>query len=377
MLLLNSKSYEFTAVLGVRNFDRQEMSLKYLPQMTTLCKYCSIAAFLMLTLPATVAAQFNTVIEYPRDAPLSCSGISLGSNTQLNVFDDAEICDFFEIGASDGSGTNVEVNFNGGIVRGGTSTQVNAGSTLNINGGIILAAAQFDNGRLDSPFQAQAGSIVNIEGGTVESLTPNAGSSININGGFVNDLVVGPGSDVDITGGSFSFVTVFENDIDVTTDGGFDSFFADAGSTANIADGRFAISLSASNSVVNFSGGELSSRLNGGPGSTINVTGGRLSSFLEFNFFDDSTLNLVGSDFAIDDVPLVLATSGEAFEILDRDVTLSGVLSDGSNFRFDVAAGDFPSDARVRVALAVPEPSATSFLALGWCALLLRRKRNN
>ena len=42
------------------------------------------------------------------------------------------------------------------------------------------------------------------------------------------------------------------------------------------------------------------------------------------------------TEFSLDDVPLDSLVAGEAFTINDRDVTLSGLLADGTPFEFDL-----------------------------------------
>jgi len=75
--------------------------------------------------------------------------------------------------------------------------------------------------------------------------------------------------------------------------------------------------------------------------------------------------------------------AGEAFTILTRDVTLSGLLDDGLGFSFlldsgivGVAQDSFSSTATLTVTLtSVPEPTSTAILFLGsGLAGMLRRR---
>ena len=101
----------------------------------------------------------------------------------------------------------------------------------------------------------------------------------------------------------------------------------------------------------------------------VNISGGDLEGFL--NAEVDSNVNLFGSNFVLDGVLLDDLTESEAFTILDRDVTLSGVFADGSAFSFDlnselpggVFVDEFVPGATLTVTLVGPE------LLLGDCNL--------
>jgi len=86
-------------------------------------------------------------------------------------------------------------------------------------------------------------------------------------------------------------------------------------------------------------------------GVEVNVSGGFLAIYnlvetgnegggnvgAGFSALSGSEVNVFGSDFVLDGVPLDDSlTINNAFTILDRDVTLSGLLADGSAFSFDL-----------------------------------------
>ena len=76
-----------------------------------------------------------------------------------------------------------------------------------------------------------------------------------------------------------------------------------------------------------------------------------------FDAESGSMVNLMGTEFLIDGVPLDSLVAGEAFTINDRDVTLSGLLADGTPFSFElnstVSFGEdfFAPDATLTVTL--------------------------
>ena len=94
-----------------------------------------------------------------------------------------------------------------------------------------------------------------------------------------------------------------------------------------------------------------------------------------------NALNLFGSHFQLDGVAIDDLRLGEQFTITDRDVTLSGLLADGSPFSFELNSEQTPGsdyfhpNATVTITLvAVPEPNSVLLLSLGGPAMLWRRK---
>ena len=189
-----------------------------------------------------------------------------------------------------------------------------SGSEVNISGGDVGAFFHaFDSevnvtsGTVGDFFEARSGSVVNISGGTVGTRTGNLIDAF-------------PGTVVNISGG--------------TVLGWFD---AQAGSEVNISGGTVTSLLDAKlGSVVNISGGTVGDfLLSADGGSEVNISGGTVAGI--FNAFSFSEVNLVGSDFVLNGQSLNESlTIDTPFTILDRDVTLSGLLADGSPFSFDL-----------------------------------------
>jgi hypothetical protein len=78
----------------------------------------------------------------------------------------------------------------------------------------------------------------------------------------------------------------------------------------------------------------------------VKISGGKVLGRLylrDFGFDPLPRLSLFGSELSIDGMPIVLA-EGESLTIADRDVILSGVLSDGSHFEFSLTPSQFSSD---------------------------------
>ena len=75
--------------------------------------------------------QFTTIINVPPDVAPS----SIGSDTQLNLFQGIALRFVFSRRASDGTSSNVEVNITGGSV--GIFFDANSGSVVNISGGSV------------------------------------------------------------------------------------------------------------------------------------------------------------------------------------------------------------------------------------------------
>ena len=168
-------------------------------------------------------------------------------------------------------------------------------------------------------------------GGSVGiAFVASRGSEVNISGGSVGDGFFAGGSEINISGGSVG--RVFD-----TSDEG---------------------------SVVSISGGSVGRNFLARSDSVINISGGSLQS--PFSAFSGSVFNLSGRSFALNGVPLDIPN--RAFTIVERDVTLSGRLADGSAFSFDLNSvfsplqDSFASNATLTVTL-VPEPD----LLLGDC----------
>ena len=169
----------------------------------------------------------------------------------------------------------------------GNNTVITAGTTVNVLGGTIGLGVDLSNG------------VLNIESGNV------ALGATSIATGFTNSNNM-----VQVSGGTVGGFFQLTNSTQLDVSGGqLESFGVFSGSSANISGGvvtRFPDIFSSG--VVNISGGDVFS---------IRVfTGG------EVNFF--------GTEFFLDNVPIDL-TLNEEFVITDRNVTLSGILQDGSS----------------------------------------------
>ena len=205
------------------------------------------------------------------------------------------------------SGSEVNIS-DDGIV--GRNFNANAGSEVNISGG-----------RVDPGFNANAGSVVNVGGGSVNTIA--AFGEVNINGGFVTTLNVEAGGQVNISGGTASFVR------------------------------------SSAGSVLDINGGEVRS-VNAEAGSVVNFNDGIISG--TFDARPNSVVNLFGSNFAIDGIPVDCMEVGETVTISDRDAILTGLLPDGSEFSFELNPDEeffnadfFSPNATLTVTQAVPQ----------------------
>ena len=208
--------------------------------------------------------------------------------------------------------------------------------TLNLSPIIVSTA----NPNLPSGLRAGQ-TLTLLDGGELGRNFEMIDATLNVEGG-----ILGPGagslrSEINISGGSVS------------------SFFnAELGSVINISGGSVgSIFRAFSGSIVNISGGSLGSNFNAQSGSVVNISGGSIGN--GFNAGSGSEVNLFGSDFEIDGVPLDDSLTIEVpLTIDDRDVTLSGLLADGSSFRFELNSVDlfsnvdgFASDATLTVTL--------------------------
>ena len=142
-------------------------------------------------LASDALGQFASTISVPPNPAPS----AIGSNTRLNLESGGELPAIFQAGLPDGTGTNVEVNINGGLVGGGF--RANGGSVVNIIGGT------FANG-FDSGLRETLGSVVNIAGGKLTGIAANSGSSTRISGGvYTGTISANNGSAIRVLGDDF------------------------------------------------------------------------------------------------------------------------------------------------------------------------------
>ena len=213
-----------------------------------------------------------------------------------------------------------------------------AGQTLTLQAG----------GSLAERFEV-VDATLNVEAGTVDGFAEVYNSEVNIRGGDVGSCFDAfSGSVVNISGGAIGQR--------------FDAF---SGSEVNISGGTVDDFFDAcSGSVVNISGGTIGSGFDVQFDSVVNISGGVFGD--DFDVFPGGAVNIRGREFSIDGMLLSTLQLGQAFTITDREVTLSGVLTDGESFSFDLelveggASGPstpndfFSSDATLTVTLVPP-----------------------
>lgn len=227
-----------------------------------------------------------------------------------------------------------------------------------------------------SPAAAQTdpagfGAVINVPGNQ-NTISRGIGSDTQLNlseGGSISSFFLAGSSDGD------------GSNVEVNISGGNvgELFNANPGSIVNISGGNVGALFNANfGSTVNISGGNVGSSFAALSDSTVNISGGTVGD--TFTAESGSTVNLFGTSFLIDGAELTALVLGEAFTTTERDVTLSGVLADGSAFDFDLnsAFSDsqdyFDSGATLTVTL-VPEPTSLALLGLGGLALATRRSR--
>lgn len=260
-----------------------------------------------------------------------------------------------------------EVTITGGTV--GDRSSASSGGVVNITGGSVGMS-----------FQASQGGVLNITGGNLgDYATAHDGSVVNIAGGSVGEFFEAQaGSVVSISGGSIGEWFRARSEVNISGGDFSNRFDAFDGSVVNISGGNLPDGFNALNgSEVNINGGNVGNDFDALPGSVVNIRGGNIGQ--DFAGFSRSNVNLFGTAFFLDGVELTDLVIGVAFTILDRDVTLTGVLADGSAYQYDlnstvIAGEDFlPNDATLTVTL-VPEPSSVSMLLIAGVQLLYRRR---
>ena len=170
----------------------------------------------------------------------------------------------------------------GSLLEGFTAIDAN----LRIDGGsadkikLVSTTAQVDGGQLSGRIRAFEGSHIEVTGGNLaEGLTAVSGSHAAIRGGEIDSIVAGALGYIDIHGGEI-------------------------GSVATVQ------------------------------GSSLQVRGGTFSR--DFYVRAGSRIEIYGSEFYLDGNYIDDPFLDSGITLLERDMTLSGVLSDGSPFIFDL-----------------------------------------
>ena len=224
-----------------------------------------------------------------------------------------------------------------------------AGATLDIEGGILGNSAGAANstvnisgGSVGNSFAALNGSVVNISGGDVGDRFEAAfGSEVNITGGNVGErFEMTSGSVVNISDGTIGDQFEVSQGAVNISGGTFGDQFEANGGEVNISGGTFGEQFSTN---AGFFGGDITApevNISGGTfggqfllgGGRVNLSGGDVGD----GFFARSgILELIGSDFALDGVPLNGFTN-DILRIVDRIGVLTGLLADGTAFSFDL-----------------------------------------
>lgn len=261
-----------------------------------------------------------------------------------------------------------------------------AGATMNISGGTVgggLGISQTDvnvTGGHIIGLDAYSGSIVSISSGTIGGFDARPGSVTNVSGGQVNSIRVFPGSSVNISDGTVTTITAGDpnnNDSSAEvniTGGHIGNHFHIRGGTVNISGGLIGDHMVVdTDSVANITGGDIGDNFST-YNSEVNISGGRFGDRFDS---DQSDINLFGRAFFLNGIEISDLIIGEAVGIVDRGVTLSGILADGSDFSFDlnpfpVVDGDRFQSTGLTVTL-VPEPWSILMLIVGSLAFLYSR----
>ncbi len=230
------------------------------------------------------------------------------------------------------------VNVEGGIV--GHFVEIYDDSVLNIRGGVVGIA-----------LEAHGTSVINLEGGELEGAAELFDqATINISGGLMNEVGgIGPGlglfanagTTVNISGGSVSELDIASN-VAVDMSGG--TLFAltvPSSSVFDFSGGRFNSTIVSNlDGLVTMTGGVAHGAATINNGGRLELSGGALADGLRANA--GSQLEINGFDFRLNNQPIPgLNIAGDmAPFVMPSSGILSGVIADGSPFVFTPAEND-------------------------------------
>jgi hypothetical protein len=238
------------------------------------------------------------------------------------------------------------------------------GDDFNADWGSVV---NVEGGRIGENFEA-VGALLNITGGEIGSgFHTMVGSIANVSGGMFNGWVhVDKGSAFNLAGGEIAGGLSISNGGVAHVSGGgvwWDVYLSD-GATLNVSGGRLTRGVSLyAGSTLNISGGQIGEETNISGGGTAYVSGGAFGD--RFNVGDGGRLQIKGSDFRIDGALIESAPNGS----LARSITIpagsvfSGVFQDGTPFAFHdrdgwYGYGDAFEPGSVRVAWDFTPPPA-------------------
>lgn len=302
--------------------------------------------------------------------------ITSGSTVTING---GSIGGFVRVGDVDNYGAPAVLNVQGGSV--GNTMNAFANTTVNVTGGTIGSGfdaqdgstVNIDGGAIGNTFDAYSGSTVTLNSGSIGySARAYAGSQVTVNGGTVGGLTALEDAEVQINGGDHGLLGAsgghlylndgLVDDVSATNDGIVTMFGGAVGALStgdggivSIENGTIATAAIQSSGTLNVSGnaGVGQVALFGGVvdqvggtvgddvslffGSRYHLSGGTVGD--GFQASGGSFVNIYGASFVLDGVDLTPGlTPGAGFTIDSRDVTLEGILTDGSSFSFDLNA---------------------------------------
>jgi hypothetical protein len=166
--------------------------------------------------------------------------------------------------------------------------------------------------------------VVGAGGVVGDNFNASWGSVVTVTGGQIGDNFEAVGAQVTIAGG--------------TVGDGFDAFH---GSVVNISGGSVGETFQAHRgSIVNVTGGEIGRGFSANSDSVVNLSGGDFRD--GFAAAPGSEFHLFGYGFQLDGVEIINLIPGQLLEITDRNVTLSGLLADGSTFQLGLYRSMYP-----------------------------------
>jgi hypothetical protein len=224
-------------------------------------------------------------------------------------------------------------------------TGIRQGQTLTVGTGGIVGI----NTSSPANFVAGAGSVMNVEGGNVGSDLEATGATINLVSGTIgprldlfdgavlnlsggtlgNDAQVHAGGRANISGGTIQNTSSFTPALEVLP-----------GGVVNVTGGSIGEGINVLGAELNISGGTIGARLFAvsdfatSTNAIVNVSGGTFAGSVQASI--GSEFHLLGTEFLLDGIEIPGLVMDEPFTVTDRNVTLSGVLADGTPFDFDL-----------------------------------------
>jgi hypothetical protein len=231
--------------------------------------------------------------------------------------------------------------------------------------GLVARATTINVPPDPAPTSIGSGTVLNVlpGGALADSFTASDGSTLNVSGGTVGNNASATGSTITVTNGSVGQFFVMQDDL------------------VNISGGTIGSHSSAGSTQITMTGGSIGDSFTISGSAHLDLFGGSIGSHLELTSVGTPVMNVHGTQFEINGVPIPgLSNPGDSLvEDTRGGAVLTGVLADGSPLSFQL--NNFPVSGQDLFTIGslqltvVPEPTSVALAGFGAAILVTAWRR--